>query len=273
MRDNIFNSKNGNQSNNHELERFSDIHCHCLAGFDDGPSTIKESIELCRMLAVEGITTVVATPHQLGRFENFNEAANVREAVKILNRLLIKESIPIKIFPGGEVRVDERICKFLESDKILTLADGGKYLLIELPHGIFINVEPLLIDLATIDIQPIISHAERIASISANSNSISHWLDKKAHLQITASGLLGDFGMETQQIAWHFLSSGKATIVATDSHNTDSRKPNMKTAFKQISDKLGEELAHLVCVENPLRIINGEDILPISLCNKKELNR
>jgi protein-tyrosine phosphatase len=273
LRDSLINGENGSQNVNNEFYKFIDIHCHCLPGLDDGPSTMKESIALCRMLAAEGITTVVATPHQLGRFEGFNEASNVRGSVKTLNELLEKNAIPAKILPGGEVRVDERICNLLATDRILTLADGGKYLLIELPHGVFIDIEPLLMELASMDVQPIISHAERMVSVSANSRLISNWLDRSAHLQITASGLLGDFGPEAQRIAWDFLSSGKAALVATDSHNTDSRKPKMKTAFRRISDKLSEDLAYLVCIENPKRVIIGEEILPVSLCNQKEADR
>jgi len=43
-------------------EKFTDIHCHCLAGLDDGPATMAESLALCRRLAEEDIATVVATP-------------------------------------------------------------------------------------------------------------------------------------------------------------------------------------------------------------------
>lgn len=272
-RDNLINDENGSLNMNNELDRFTDIHCHCLPGLDDGPATMEESLDLCRMLAAEGIATVVATPHQLGRYENFNKAATIRESVKNLNRKLKKNAIPVNILPGGEVRVDERICELLKTDKILTLADGGKYLLLELPHEVFIDIEPLLIELASMNIQSIIAHAERIVSISSNSRLLSKWFEQSAHLQITASGLLGDFGPEGQRIAWDFLSSGQAIIVATDSHNTDSRKPRMKRAFRQISDNLGKELAYLACIENPSRMISGQDILPLPICNEKEVNR
>ncbi|OHB60362.1 MAG: hypothetical protein A2167_00395 [Planctomycetes bacterium RBG_13_46_10] len=273
VRENLIDGENGSLYVNNKWERFTDIHCHCLPGLDDGPSTMKEALALCRMLAAEGIATIVATPHQLGRFESFNEAATVREAVNNLNESLKNNAIPVEVVPGGEVRVDERICKLLESDRILTLADGGKYLLLELPYQVFIDIEPLLIELASMDIQSIISHAERILPTAAQSNLLLHWLDQSAHFQITASSLLGDFGPEAQRAAWDFLTSGRAALVATDSHDIDSRKPRMRTAFRHISDKLGKELAHLVCIENPLRVINGRDILPLSLCDQKEIDR
>ncbi|MBA7681815.1 Tyrosine-protein phosphatase YwqE [subsurface metagenome] len=257
----------------HQWEKFTDIHCHCLPGLDDGPATMSESLALCRRLAAEGIVTVVATPHQLGRFEGCNEAARVREAVGALNESLGNSDIQLKVVPGGEVRVDERICELLEVDKILTLADGGRYILLELPYQVFIDIEPLLTELASMGIQSVISHAEKIAALATQHQVLLRWLEHSAHLQITASSLLGDFGSEVQKVAWGFLTSGLATLVATDSHDINGRRPRMRAAFGRISTKLGKDLAHLVCIENPSRVVNGQDILPVSLYNQQEADR
>jgi len=254
-------------------EQFTDIHCHCLFGLDDGPATMAESLALCRSLVEESITTVVATPHQLGRFDGCNKASNVREAVNDLNEALRNSSITLKVVPGGEVRVDERVCQFLEADKILTLADGGKYILLELPYQVFIDIEPLLTELASMGIQSVISHAEKIASLATQHQIILRWLEHSAHLQITASSLLGDFGLEVQRAAWYLLTSGRAALVATDSHDTNLRRPRMRAAFGRISTKLGEDIAHLVCIENPSRVVNGQDILPVSLYDRQETDR
>ena len=34
-----------------------DLHHHCLPGVDDGPSSLAEAIDLCKMAADEGIDT------------------------------------------------------------------------------------------------------------------------------------------------------------------------------------------------------------------------
>jgi len=215
----------------------------------------------------------VATPHQLGRFEGYNESARVREAVLNLNEALTNSRVPLKVAPGGEVRVDERVCELLEADKITTLADGGRYILLELPYHVFIDIEPLLIELASMGIQSVISHAEKIAPLATQPRVLLRWLEHSAHLQITASGLVGDFGSEVQRTAWGFLTSGWATFVATDSHDINVRRPRMRAAFEHISTRLGKDLAHLVCIENPSRVINGQDILPVSLYNQQEADR
>ena len=254
-------------------QRFIDIHCHCLPALDDGPATMAQALALCRKLAEEGIGTVVATPHQLGRFEDSNEAAKVRESVCSLNETLVNGGIPINIVPGGEVRVDERICRLLEADRILTLADGGKYLLLELPFQVFIDIEPLLIELASMGIQSVIAHAELIAPLVARPEMVRKWHEYSTHLQITAASLVGELGPEVKKVALSFIESGKATLVATDSHNTNLRKPRMRAAYELISTRFGEDLANLVCIENPSRIVNCQDILSVSLYEQQKENR
>lgn len=253
-------------------EKFTDIHCHCLSGLDDGPATINEAIALCRILAAEDIAAIVATPHQLGRFEGRNRAVNVREAVHSLNKQLKNNNIQLNILPGGEVRVDERLCHLLETDEILTLADGGRYLLLELPNEVFIDVEPLIGELASNGIQSIIAHAERITQLIQQPDILNRWFEHSVSLQITASSLTGDLGLELQRSAWYLLGSGWAAFVATDSHNIDFRKPRMKAAFQAISRNLGSDVAHLVCVENPSRVLNGGDIVTVSTYNRQETN-
>jgi protein-tyrosine phosphatase len=265
--------------------KFTDIHCHCLPALDDGPSTMAEAIALCRRLAEEGIAAVIATPHQLGRYEDRSEAARVRQAVHELREALSAAGTDLDIVPGGEVRVDERICRLLEADKVLTLADGGRYILLELPHEVFINIESLLVELASRGTDAVISHAEMIVPSAVHRRILRTWLQRGAHLQLTASSLVGAFGPDLRTSAWNLLSDGWATLVATDSHDLNLRKPRARDAFAQIRAELGEDLAHRVCIENPSRVLNGQDLPAVSLpstgsgpelvegCKQQEANR
>jgi protein-tyrosine phosphatase len=248
------------QNKNSTQKPFTDIHCHCLPGLDDGPGTIDEAISLCQRLSAEGIDTVVATPHQLGRFDGRNDAKRVRNVASQLNTDLQKTGIRLAVLPGGDVRVDERICRLLEEDRILTMADARKYILLELPHQIFIDVEPLLTELAVLGVKAIISHPERHSALQQQPKIVLRWLEIGVHFQIDACSLLGDSSAEVRKAAWHFLSSGWASFVATDAHNTNVRKPYMRAAFKHICTMLGKDLARLVCIENPARVVDGQDI-------------
>lgn len=256
------------------VSQYVDIHCHCLPGFDDGPTTITEAIELSKALVADGITTVIATPHQLGRFDGCYSATQIRQAVAALNQKLKERGIPLTVVPGADIRVDERIMQLLQSDCVLTLADGGKYVLLEMPYDeIFIDIEPLLKELSAAKIMAIITHPERHNALDRRPGIILKWLSHSAYFQITASSLLGDLGPEVQRAAWHFLNSGWAAFVATDSHDINLRRPRMKAAFKRISTSLSEDLARMLCIENPSRVVNGQDILPVPVHKLVETNR
>lgn len=245
--------------------QYIDIHCHCLAAVDDGPATMVETLALCRALIEDGIGTVIATPHQLGRFSDCNEASQIREAISVLQGQLQRNGIALTVMPGGDVRVDERICQLLRADRILTLADGGRYILLELPHEIFINIEPLLGELASMGLQAILSHPERHPVLSRQPDLLRDWLANGVHLQVTAGSLLGEFGPSVQRAAWHFMASGWVSFVATDAHDLHGRRPLMTAAFEHISARLGAAAARLVCIENPLRILKSEDIQTMGL--------
>jgi protein-tyrosine phosphatase len=41
-----------------------DIHCHLLAGLDDGPRTPEDALEMCRIAYADGIRIIAAGAHQ-----------------------------------------------------------------------------------------------------------------------------------------------------------------------------------------------------------------
>ena len=251
---------------------FTYIHCHCLPGLDDGPTTIAESLYLCRKLSEEGIAVVVATPHQLGRFDGRNDAATIREAANRLNGLLQDRGIALKVVPGAEVRVDERICPLLKADKILTLADGGRYLLLELPHGVFIDITPLLRELGYMGISVIMSHPEKNASLVKQPGLLGRWLQHGFSMQITASSLTGGLGLHVRRTARRMLTRGWVSLVATDSHGANPGKSRMRDAFDVVASGFDQDIAQLVCIENPARVVSGQDLLPVPATNSQEVN-
>ena len=238
-----------------------DIHCHCLPGLDDGPFNLAESLALCRALAEDGITSVVATPHQLGLYDGSCRRGRIRKAVADLNVALAVEGVELKIYPGADVRLDERIPQLLETGQIMSLADCGRYLLLELPPQTFINITPLAVELAARGVKMLVSHPERNRFLCRDPRSVLPWLEQGVGLQITAGSLLGRFGPVAETMGWYWLSKGLASLVASDAHDTAERQPCMSAAIEAISGRLGHLEAKRVCIDNPLRVLNGQTLL------------
>jgi len=106
MRRSLDKESTGDQGGRSAASQYVDVHCHCLPDLDDGPSTMPEAVALCRALADDGIATVIAAPHQLGRFDGAYSTTKIRLAVADLNQTLSGQHIPLTVLPGADVRVD-----------------------------------------------------------------------------------------------------------------------------------------------------------------------
>jgi protein-tyrosine phosphatase len=246
------------------LSKFSvdvsvDIHCHCLPGVDDGPSSMHQAIGLCRKLANDGTTTVIATPHQLGGYEGTNLGTDVLKRVGQLQDAVNAENIPLTIVAGADVRLDLRLMDLLAAGDVLTLA-AGPYLLLELPHETLIDLRRPVALLAQRNIRTILSHPERHHKLAGKPDLLLPWLQAGAILQVTAGSLLGQFGPQAEKTGWQLLEAGLVSIIASDAHNTEDRPPSMTGAIAAISSRLGHAAARRVCIENPLRVLRGMDV-------------
>ncbi|MBP8304094.1 MAG: hypothetical protein KBE04_08205 [Phycisphaerae bacterium] len=236
-------------------QQCADIHCHCLPGLDDGPRNTQEALALCEALVEDGITTVVATPHQLGRFDGRCDARSIKEAVAQLNADLSLAGIPLEVLPGAEVRVDERLLDLLAQDKVQTLP--GDCLMLELPFEVFLDVGPLLRALGEAGIRTVIAHPERNAGIAADPARCLAWSDSDPVLQVTAASLVGALGPGVREAAWRLLDLPMTAVVATDAHDTGDRSPCFAGAFGAVRQKKGIRFAKQVFVDNPWHVVGA----------------
>lgn len=242
---------------------FVDMHCHCLPALDDGPRSRHQAIALCRGLVRDHIGIVVATPHQLGRFGRSTNADVVRGAVRQLSQELLDQGIDVMVSSGAEIRLDERIDALLAMDEILTIADMHRHILLELPAETFIDIEPLIVQLACRGVGIVIAHPERNLPLFDHRHILSRWLDHGVSLQVTAGSLMGFFGARARAIAWRLVAEGWASVVATDAHDCRLDDLCLTVAFEMIAAKLGGTVADRLCIENPFRLVKGRDPVPI----------
>jgi len=244
-----------------DVERSVDVHCHCLPGLDDGPETLEDSLDLCRALVADGVTTVFATPHQLGRYDGVNTAARIGEALAALQAELAAANIPLELAAGADVRIDERLLRLVENGEALTAGPLGKHLLLELPHDLFVDPLPAIVALAERGIQTIMTHPERHRYLAGSRRRLEAWVAAGAALQITAGSLIGEFGPLAEQEAWRMVDAGMVSLVASDAHDS-TRPPRLTMALAALSEAVSREFARAVCLENPLQVFRGAPVTP-----------
>ncbi|MDR4503499.1 MAG: hypothetical protein MRK01_01750 [Candidatus Scalindua sp.] len=232
-----------------------DIHAHILPSLDDGPITFEESIEMCKIAANDGISTIIATPHSKdGVYEA--QGKNILKSVEELNLRLQEARIHLKILPGAELHINERLLEDIRNGDALTMNNNRKHILLELPF-FFIppGTEKLIFNLQALGIISIIAHAERITFFQKNPKSLQKLVDSGIMVQVTAQSLTGFFGSREKKCAERFLKQKMVHFIASDAHSPHDRPPILSKAVEKASRIIGKEEAEALVFKNPGQII------------------
>src|SRR5438874_2054260 len=118
-----------------------DIHCHLLAGLDDGPKTMDVALEMCAMAYEEGVRLMAAGAHQNDHYPNVTPAL-IHSATLLLREALRDKGIDMNVFPCAEVMAHPETVEHWSTGKLLSVADGKQFMLLEMPHGVFVDLLP-----------------------------------------------------------------------------------------------------------------------------------
>ena len=83
-----------------------------------------------------------------------------------------------------------------------------------------------------------------------------------ALIQMNAGSLLGHFGNPVRKIAHTMLKKELVHVVASDAHNSGSRRFLMKDAFELCSQEFPEAFVNEIFHINPTKILKNDDIEP-----------
>jgi protein-tyrosine phosphatase len=241
------------------MSGFVDIHCHLLPGIDDGSKSLDESLAMASIAVADGIETIIVTPHQLGAFLH-NDGAAVRAKTAQLQQHFNAHQIPLRVLPGADVRIEEGMIEKLQRGEVVTLADRGKHLLLELPHELYFPLEPVLQAIQRLGICGILSHPERNLGLLKQPQLLAPLVEHGCLMQVTAGSLLGTFGKPSQDLAEWMLREGLVHFLATDAHGSKSRRPLLARAFERATELVGSDEALNLCQRNPAAIVAGRDV-------------
>src|SRR4051794_181814 len=118
-----------------------DIHCHLLAGLDDGPKTLADALAMCALARAEGVGMMSATAHQNPRYPA-NTPGRIRQATAELRQALAAAGNPVNVFPCAEVMAAPETAAAWRGGALLSVGDRGQYVLLEMPRGLFVDLRP-----------------------------------------------------------------------------------------------------------------------------------
>ena len=245
-----------------------DSHCHMLPGIDDGAKDLDYALSMAELAVASGITHTVLTPHHNdGMYTNMR--GEILKACEAFKEQLELKNIPLKVIPGSELHVAAELPAQLAENTALTYADKRKAALLELPkHTIPAGSEGIIENVFYQGITPVIAHPERNATLANKPDMLGEWFEEGWKFQLTNQSCSGEFGKDIQKVCRYWVKKGWVHIIATDAHRTQRRAPDMRKGVEAIRKWAGDEVATLLSLENPNRLILGEELHSIELKEK-----
>jgi len=242
-----------------------DLHCHVLPGLDDGSESLEQSLEFCRVALVDGVETLVATPHQKpGVYANPPEA--VHEKVVELRAALEESAIPVEIVEGAEVYCTPDLLTRIREKQVTTISTAGRYLLLEVSYQQApVRIEDTIFQLKLAGVTPILAHPERIAYFVSDLERLEKLVRLGCLTQVTGAALLGGFGEKAREYSCKIMERNLVHIISSDAHDTLYRPPVLSRARDAAAEVVGFERASQMVSDVPLAICRGLDWEPWEL--------
>jgi protein-tyrosine phosphatase len=237
----------------------ADVHCHLLAGLDDGPQTWEDAVGMCKIAWEDGAKAIAATAHQNEHYPNVT-AERILEATAELEKRLRSEQIAISVFPTAEVMISPSIEADLAEKKLLTVANTGRYLLVELPSGIFFDLRDMVTSLVEMGVRPILAHPERHPEFLQGNGTIEELILRGCVVQVSADSVMQD---RYPQFAADLRSWARRNVIhliGSDGHSTTRRPPGMSTAHSVLAQWTDGATADRICSDNGMAVFEGRPL-------------
>jgi protein-tyrosine phosphatase len=215
---------------------FVDCHSHVLPSGDDGAQTLGEGLQLCRLAAAVGTEILFATPHVWPHLTlTAARETQIRDAFAEL-----RDRAPLDLRLGFELTPAPPL---LREDPERYVLAGTNIVLVEIPFaGPADEFFALAQHVEEAGLVPLVAHPERTEAVRERPGLAHEAAARGWRLQVNASSLLGRHGPEAESLAWRFLESGDAAVIASDGHRV-TRPARLDDAYELVRARMGETAA------------------------------
>lgn len=238
-----------------------DMHCHLLAGLDDGPRTMEAALEMCAIAYQDGVRLMAAGAHQNERYAKVTPAV-IHDAARDLEKALAQSGIGMAIFPCAEVMAHPETVANWRAGKLLSVADRKQYLLLEMPHGVFVDLLPTAKQLRECGVRPILAHPEREERFLHEPGVIEAMIDAGCLVQVSSHSVTNPKAPADERALKDWFRRGIVHVLGSDGHSPTRRPPHLAAAYARVAEWVDPVQAERIANGNALAIVHG---LPLSI--------
>jgi protein-tyrosine phosphatase len=223
----------------------ADTHVHLLAGLDDGPRDADEALAMCRMLVAEGCRTATALAHQNPAWPD-NTADHLKAAAARLTARLREHRVPLTVYPTGEVMLAPDLVAQWKAGSLLSYGGFGKFLLVEMPHGAFVDLRPFAAELRLLGVRLVVAHAERYPELLHDPGATERLIAAGCLIQVTAVELAEPSSSAAERALKDWAKRGVIHLLGSDGHRLGGREPRMLAGYEALARWAGRSAADRV---------------------------
>jgi protein-tyrosine phosphatase len=228
-----------------------------LPGVDDGPGDTKEAMEMIEASYIDGIRHIVMTSH-LNHPLGFSGEDDYDGIFCDFKKLVKKKYPDLKIYTGSEVYISRKTLSEMDKLDIRTI-NNSKYVLVEFSRNVkFHEMDMAVHELKLMGYKTIIAHIEQYHAVREKYEDIRQLKADGAVIQCNNDS----FNKKSRysNVVGELMKRNLVDFVASDCHNMDDRAPGLKKTYKSVKSKYGRESADRIFLENPEKLIKGDDL-------------
>jgi len=235
---------------------YIDLHCHWVAGIDDGARTIDESIDMLRALRDVGFSQVIATPHmRTGLFDN-NKADLVAAYQRTVTAIAQHDDLPA-VGLASEHHLDDVVFRQLIAGDGLPYPPANSAALIEFPNDRFpLKYEQRMYELRCKRIRPVLAHPERYRPVQQDPSMLEPLLDGGTLLLLDVAALAGKYGRKPKKAAITMLEDGFYYAACSDAHHASDARV-VARGIEKLRKIAGDDECDFLLRQGPHNIIHG----------------
>lgn len=240
-------------------DRFLDVHHHILYGLDDGPENEAEMDRMLEAASEDGTGLIFATPHIFPGKRPFS-MADYQRTLEKANVYCRRKRLPLKVLGGAEICFTDAAVRLLDEGKIPTM-NGTRFVLTEWsPHE---GTEEIVRGIGTLcgaGYIPIIAHVERLRALRGKWALIEKLRDTyDLRIQMDCEAVPQGAGLFLPSFARDALKRGIVDYVASDAHDVNGRRSQMRQTYETIKRKWDAGLAERLMSGNAEELLESRN--------------
>jgi protein-tyrosine phosphatase len=146
--------------------------------------------------------------------------------------------------------------------QLLSVADKKQFLLVEQPHGIFLDLRPLARALRPHGVRIIVAHAERYQELLFDTPTVEELIRLGCLIQVTSAGLTRPGSAAAESALKDWVRRGMVHLLGSDGHGLDRRQPRLRDGHRVLAKWTDEQTADRIGGIWGSAVIQGRTVNP-----------